>query len=128
MRANHEGWHKNTELSVDVKTILRDDRRMKAGKEYQGVLRRDSEALVEDFHYQDSHFTFVETMPETCTKRNPRLFEGQYITITRWDDGSLHANFKRIVMRPGFNIDGFAIGVCNELRRALNGLVEESEF
>ena len=57
-------------------------------------------------------------------KRNPRLFEGQYITITRWNDGSPLANFKRMVMCPEFNIDCFATGVRNELRRTLNGLVD----
>ena len=38
-----QGWHTNTDLGCDVKTILRSDRKMKVGKEYQGVLRRDSE-------------------------------------------------------------------------------------
>ena len=36
-----QGWNKNTELCMDVKTYLRSDNRMKAGKNYQGVLRRD---------------------------------------------------------------------------------------
>ena len=32
-----QGWHTNTELGCDVKTILRSDRKMKVGKEYQGI-------------------------------------------------------------------------------------------
>ena len=36
--ANHEGWHRNTDLAVDLKTILRSDRTMKTDKEYLGVL------------------------------------------------------------------------------------------
>ena len=39
--SEQQGWNKNTELCVDVKTYLRSDNRMKAGKNYQGVLRRD---------------------------------------------------------------------------------------
>ena len=122
--ADHQGWHPNTELSVDVKTLLRSDRRMKAGKEYLGVLRRDSEAQVEEFHYCDPHYTFVETLP-LSTKRNPQVFNGQYITITRRDDGSLRPNFKPLRIDEDFTVDGYAIGVCNELRQALNGLVEK---
>ena len=34
-----KGWHRTTDLAVDLKTILRSDRTMKTGKEYQGVLR-----------------------------------------------------------------------------------------
>ena len=37
-KANLNGWHTNTDLGCDVKTILRSDLRMKVGKEYQGVL------------------------------------------------------------------------------------------
>ena len=29
-------------------------------------------------------------------KRNPRVFNGEYITVTRRDDGSLRPNFKPI--------------------------------
>ena len=34
-----KGWHRTTDLAVDLKTILRSDRTMKTGKEYQGTLR-----------------------------------------------------------------------------------------
>ena len=37
-KANKHGWHTNTDLGCDLKTILRNDRRMKVGKDYQGVL------------------------------------------------------------------------------------------
>ena len=37
-----QGWKKNTELCMDVKTFLRSDARMKAGKCYQGVLKRNT--------------------------------------------------------------------------------------
>ena len=59
-KSNLNGWHKNTELCVNVKTMLLSDVRMKVGKSYQGVLRRDVEC--EDYRY-DEQFTFVETLP-----------------------------------------------------------------
>ena len=117
-----QGWNRNTALCVDLKTILRGERVMKSGKGYTGVLKRD--VLCEDFHY-DEHYTFVETLPSTDGKRNPRVFEGKYITITCRDDGTYRLNFKRVVVGKNFDVDGFAIGVCNELRQALKGLVEK---
>ena len=51
-----------------------------------GVLRRDSEAVIDEFLCRDAHYTFVETLPQT-EKRNPQVFVGKYITITRRDDG-----------------------------------------
>ncbi len=51
-----QGWYPNTELSVDLKTLLRKDVRMVTGKTYPGVLRRDSEAVVDEFRCHDPHY------------------------------------------------------------------------
>lgn len=120
-----QGWHRNTELSVDLKTILRSDPVMKTGKTYQGVLRRDTDAEIEDFRCHDAHFTFTETQPWT-TKRNLRLFNGKYISITRRSDGSLRLNFKELPKSANFDLERFALGVYNELCLALGGLIEEA--
>ena len=112
---------KNTILGCDLKTILRSDRIMKAEKEYTGILRRDVD--IDGFRY-DEHFTFIETLPWTM-KRNPRVYAGKHITVTRRDDGTLRLNFRPVKMGYDFSIDGYAIAVCNELREALNGLVGE---
>ena len=122
--AAHEGWHRNTELSVDLKTLLHSDRRMQTGKEYQGVLRRDSKSEVDEFLSRDAHYTFIETLPWTG-KRNPRLFNGQYISITRQDNGTLRPNFKPMKMDEYFNVDNYAFEVYRELRKALTGLIEK---
>ncbi len=120
-KSNLSGWHHNTALGCDLKTILRSDSRMKLGKDYQGVLRRDVEC--EEFLF-DEHYTFVETLPWS-RKRNPRVYNGQYISITRREDGSLKPNFKPMPTGRQFSIDSYAIGVCNELRQALEGLIEK---
>ena len=112
----------NTELCIDLKTKLQDEVLMKPGKDYPGILRRD--APSEDFGFDGSHYTFIETLPSTDGKRNPRIFDGKYLTVTRRDDGSYRPNFKPIKVGVGFSVDGYAIGVCNELRQALSGLVE----
>ena len=118
-------WHKNTDLAVDLKTVLHSDRSMKIGKEYQGVLRLDSEASIDEFRCRDAHYTFVETVTRTAEKRNPHVFEGKYITVTRRDDGSLRPNFKPMKVHKDFSIERYAIGVSNELLWALEGLVEK---
>lgn len=116
------GWNRNTALGVNLKTLLSSDRVMKPAKEYRGVLRRDTE--VDDFYY-DERYSFIETLPQRGGKRNPRVFDGEFITVTRWDDGSLHPNFKPTSMGSHFSVDGYAIAVCNELRQALDGLIGE---
>ena len=123
MKKNNEKvFNCNTHLCVNVKTMLRGERQMKAGKDYQGVLRRDVE--VDDLRY-DERFTFIETLPWTM-KRNPRLYRGKYITLTRRDDGSLRLNFRPLpAMGKGFSLERYAFGVYIELHKALEGLVEE---
>ena len=121
---NRKGWHTNTDLGCDVKTILRSDRTMKTGKDYPGVLRRDSEGVIDEFRCRDPHYTFVETLPWS-TKRNPRVFRGKYISITRRDDGSLRPNFRPMKVDKDFSVERYASGVANELMWALEGLVEK---
>ena len=118
-------WHRNTDLAVDLKTVLHSDRSMKIGKEYQGVLRLDSEASIEDFRCRDAHYTFVETLPQSAGKRNPHVFDGKYITVTRRDDGSLRPNFKPMKVGKDFSAYRYALGVFNELFFALDGLIEK---
>ena len=125
MKKNNEKvWHSNTDLGCDLKTILCSDRKMKVKKDYQGVLRLDAEGDVEEYLTTDTHYTFVETRPWT-SKRNPRVFNGKFISITRRDDGSLRLNFKPLKTGEGFCLDRYALGVYNEICIAIGGLVEE---
>jgi len=119
-----KGWHRNTNLGCDLKTVLRSDNTMKTGKEYLGMLRRDTDTFVDDFIGRDAHFTFVEAETWT-TKRNPRVFNGKYISVTRRDDGTLRPNFKPLPTTDDFNVASYAVAVGNELMWALEGLVEK---
>ena len=119
-----QGWHRNTELSVDLKTILHSDPVMTTGKTYLGMLRRDSDAEIEEFRCHDPHFTFVETMP-WLSKRNPRVYMGEHISVTRRDDGSLRLNFRPLRTDGHFSVERYALAVYNEICMALYGLVEE---
>ena len=119
-----QGWHKNTDLAVNLKTVLLSDTSMRTGKEYQGVLRRDWDAEMEDFRCRDAHYTFTETLPWT-TRRNPRVYRGRFITVTRRQDGSLRLNFRPVSMDGDFSVERYAFGVYRELHQALEGLVEK---
>ena len=123
--AEEQGWHPNTHLGVDVKTLLRSDVRMVVGKEYQGIFRLDSEGIADEFLSRDPHLTFIETVPSTAGKRNPHIFDGNFITVTRRDDGSLRLNFKELKMDAGFKVERYALGVYNEICIAIGGLIEK---
>ena len=123
-KTNLTGWHRNTDLGCDLKTILCSDRRMKQGKDYQGVLRLDAEGDVDEYLTTDTHYTFVETRPWT-SKRNPRVFMGKHISVTRRDDGSLRLNFRPLKTDGHFSVERYALAVYNEICMALYGLVEE---
>ena len=85
-KTNLTGWHSNTDLGCDLKTILRSDRRM---------------------------------------KRNPRVYNGKFISITRQENGTLRPNFKPMPTGSHFSLERYAFGVYLELHKALEGLVEE---
>ena len=125
LSATLRDWHTNTDLSVNLKTTLCIDARMTTGKDYLGVLRRDSDTIVDDFLYRDPHYTFVETAPLADGKRNPRIFDGKHISITVRPDGSPRPNFKTLYIDPDFSIDDYADAVRNELCQGLRGLLEK---
>lgn len=104
----------NTDLCVDLKTILRYDPLAVIGRNYLGVLTHD----------KVDHYTFREEL-QSSHKRNPHLFVGEYITITRRDDGSLRLNFRPVSMGPDFTPATFASNVANELLWSLSSLLEK---
>ena len=123
MKKNNENvWNTNTDLGCDIKTILHSDRKMKAGKSYQGVLRLDQEVTIDEFLSRDPHYTFVETLPWSM-KRNPRVFNGKHISVTRQDDGTYRLNFKPLKVDDGFSVERYTFKVYLELHKALKGLV-----
>ena len=122
-KTNLNGWNTNTDLGCDIKTILHSDRKMKTGKGYQGVLKLDQEGTIDEFLSRDPHYTFIETLPWSM-KRNPRVFNGKYISITRQDNGTYRLNFKPMPkLDTNLSFERYTFGVYRELHQALNGLV-----
>lgn len=118
--AGNSGWFRNTELCSDIKTYLCFDRIAKIGKVYKGLLRRDS----------DEHFSFFECRPSAnAIIRNPHVFEGKYINVTRrLMDGHIRFNFKEVDFGGRFNPMSFAIGVMKEIIMAFKCLGEEADW
>ena len=78
-------FNRNTELCVDLKTILTSDRKAKRFKDYRGVLTRDGR----------EHYTFIEDAQERkLARRNPLVYKGYCINVTRRPDGSLQPHFR----------------------------------
>jgi hypothetical protein len=109
----------NTYLAVNLKVKMFRDSHLKLGKDYIGVLCHDvpEDSIAGD----DDHFTFIETI--NVRKRNPQVFNGEYITVTRRSDGSYRLNFKSFYFKKGFDVIAFASGVASEIRKALKGLI-----
>ena len=116
MISDHSNYHRhhNTDLCVDLKTQLCYDRIAMIGKDYLGVLSRD----------QEFHYTFKE-VPSVLVpvKRNPRVFVGKTITVTRRDDGSYRLNFRPTRLDRRLDIARYATTVGNEVLWALTSLV-----
>lgn len=105
---------KNTILCIDLKTFLQEDALLKIGKSYRGSLKLDG----------DYHAAFVESHRSSSDgKRNPRIYDGDYISVTLQEDGSPRMYFKAVKAKDLSNVDGLAIAVCNEIREALSGFV-----
>ena len=49
--SNLVGLNRNTELCIDLKTILRSDRKAKTHKDYPGVLTRDGREHSHDYAF-----------------------------------------------------------------------------
>lgn len=105
----------NTELCIDLKTILTSDRRAKMRKYYQGVLTRDGR----------EHFTFVEDAQERkLARRNPLVYKGYCINVTRRPDGTLCPHFRQPQYTRYYTFRDFCREAAEELL-LIAGLVEE---
>ena len=108
----------NTELCIDLKTILTSDRRAKMRKDYTGVLTRDGR----------EHFTFIEDAAEmkrtAVVSRNPIVYAGACINVHRRPDGTLCPHFRLPQYTRFYTFRDFCREAAEELL-LIAGLVEE---
>ncbi len=109
---NEKGWNHNVDLCMDVKTYLRNDHITQIGKDYSGVLNRDS----------DYHYTFTEGGLEkknaVSILRSPHVYRGSCVNVVRRADGNLYPTFNRPKYSEGFGFQDFCIAAAKELIEA----------
>ena len=109
-------WNHNTELCVDLKTILTSDRKAKRFKDYRGVLTRDGR----------EHFTFMEEAPERkATKHNPCVYKGYTINVHRRDDGIIYPTFRQPQYTRYYTFKDFCREAAEELLLVVSLLENE---
>ena len=102
--------HGSPLLGIDLWTRLRTDPQPSLGKPYHGrLVMRDTDYAL-----------FTEDPPAKPQRRNPRIFDGRYVTLTRREgDGHLRLNFKELPFPPGLDDEAYAHGVGQEVKEAL---------
>ena len=109
-------FNRNTELCVDLKTILTSDRKAKRFKDYRGVLTRDGR----------EHFTFMEEAPERkARKHNPCVYKGYTINVHRRDDGIIYPTFRQPQYTRYYTFKDFCREAAEELLLVVSLLENE---
>ena len=101
--------NKNTNLCVDLKTIMQEDVLLNEGQCYRGCLTRDGE----------DHYLFEEEAHTSGVrhKRNPKLYDGKYVSMVRMQNGKFQMHLK--TMDENLDREKFAFGVYSEIVNAL---------
>lgn len=101
------GLYPNTELDVDLKLVTQEQGRMELGEYLDGMITRDG----------DDHFTFVENATEQrkAERRNPSIYEGQWINVKRRADGTVYPTFKRTKGIGAGKLGDYAVNTTCEL-------------
>ena len=102
---------KNTNLCVDLKTVLQHDTVLSEGMPYNGVLTRDS----------DDHYLFEEAVRyNRHVRRNPKLFDGEFVSLVHMQNGRYQCHMKTINASSITNRQELAFKVYTELLTAFN--------
>ena len=104
--------NKNTNLCVDLKTILQEDTMPTEGQCYRGVLTRDGE----------DHYLFEEEAKTSGQhlKRNPKLFDGKFISLVHMQNGRYQVHMRTIDTTLCRDRMELAFNVYTELVNCLN--------
>lgn len=98
---------KNTNLCVDLKTVMQKDALLVEGQCYNGILTRDS----------DTHYRFEEAIRKGRRPRNPKLFDGKHISMVRKSNGRYQIHMK--AMGEKLDRENLAFEIYREVVSAL---------
>ena len=99
---------KNTNLCVDLKTVMQSDAHLVKGQPYNGLLTRDGE----------DHFIFEESCHRSRCPRNPKLFDGNYCSLVHMQNGKYQIHMKTINASAIADRSQLAFNVYSELLTA----------
>jgi hypothetical protein len=100
---------KNLNLCIDLKTIMQEDTLLNQNRCYRGVLSRTGE----------NQYLFEEAVRAgRHTKRNPKLFEGQYVSFVHMQNGKYQAHLRTIDVTSCPDRKQLAFNVYAELLKA----------
>lgn len=108
--------HPHTELDIDLKLMTRQPGRISVGSMINGVLTRDSE----------NHYTFIQnasTRKKVVTTRNPHVYVGKFINVTKNEDGMLYPTLNRPRYTESFTFQDLCREAAEEFLMVA-GLVE----
>lgn len=101
---------KNTNLCVDLKTVMQTDAHLVEGQCYNGVLTRDGQ----------DHFIFEESCQRKSCQRNPKLFDGQYCSLVHMQNGKYQVHLRTINASAIVDRNQLAFNVYSELLNAFS--------
>ena len=101
---------KNSNLCVDLKTVMQNDAHLVEGQPYNGLLTRDG----------DDHFIFEEASHKGRSPRNPKLFDGNYCSLVHMQNGKYQIHMKTINASAIEDRRDFAFKVYTELLSAFD--------
>ena len=100
---------KNVNLCIDLKTILQEDAQLIPGQCYRGVLSRTD----------DDHYLFEEAVNgKRNGKRNPKLFDGKYVSLVHMANGRYQVHMRTIDASSSLDRRDLAFQVYSELLSA----------
>jgi hypothetical protein len=101
---------KNTNLCVDLKTVMQHDAHLVEGQPYTGLLTRDGV----------DHFIFEEACQKRRCPRNPKLFDGNYCSLVHMQNGKYQIHMKTINASAIEDRNQLAFNVYSELLNAFS--------
>lgn len=95
---------------ADLYLHMQEDTEIASGKLHSGIISTQ----------EDGRYLFEETSPQTTHPRNPKLYDGKYVTLVRKRNGRYQPHLKTLVVDDAFEPHTFAHQVYNELINALS--------
>ena len=94
--------------NTNLTCTLQQDNEISQNKCYTGIFSKRGDSLK-----------FEEAIRKGRAPRNPKLFDGKYITLVRKTNGKYQIHAKALRLEPGFNPSDVAFGYSQEVSSAL---------